>query len=280
MSQHIVLETLRSFEQGATREQLKQTVEAAYPDRSLHAYLQKPLAALVDKNVVATRAEGGDTVYYISDESSVPEGSLDSSLYDLDRAVNADSLARRGIDVVNIVGGGTLDSSVDLHRLGTEIPEVGYEPESTPMATWKPIEDSSATLLIPASGVITMVGCTDSDDIRQLFDVIERTLSRFCEAEFDVDQFETGFQIHNVVCSAELGRELHLPMVALGLGLERAEYEPDQFPGLIYKQDNKLTVLLFRTGKVVLTSAQTYEEILDGYRAVVADLRGIGVELE
>src|SRR3972149_4398421 len=55
-------------------------------------------------------------------------------------------------------------------------------------------------------------------------------------------------KIENVVASTSLGHELDLQAIALALG--GAEYEPEQFPGLIYRlKEPKTATLLFRSGK-------------------------------
>jgi transcription initiation factor TFIID TATA-box-binding protein len=52
-----------------------------------------------------------------------------------------------------------------------------------------------------------------------------------------------------------------LETIAIGLGLEQTEYEPEQFPGLIYR-DGESTVLVFASGKIVCTGLTNLEEIL------------------
>ena len=62
------------------------------------------------------------------------------------------------------------------------------------------------------------------------------------------------------MASASLGTELDLPGIAISL--EGAEYEPERFPGLIYRlKDPKTATLLFRSGKVVCTGAKSVEQV-------------------
>lgn len=64
------------------------------------------------------------------------------------------------------------------------------------------------------------------------------------------------FQVQNVVYTAELeGQEgLSLSQLAISLGMEKTEYEPEQFPGLVYRPDNSsCTILVFSSGKMVIT---------------------------
>jgi transcription initiation factor TFIID TATA-box-binding protein len=71
-------------------------------------------------------------------------------------------------------------------------------------------------------------------------------------------------QIQNIVASASLGGKVDLERSAFSLG--RTMYEPEQFPGLIYRMDDpKVVILLFASGKLVCTGAKKEEEV---YRAV------------
>ena len=67
---------------------------------------------------------------------------------------------------------------------------------------------------------------------------------------------EFEIKIQNIVASANLQSTLNLEAVALEL--ENTEYEPEQFPGLVYRlSDPKVVLLLFGSGKVVCTGAKT-----------------------
>ena len=64
--------------------------------------------------------------------------------------------------------------------------------------------------------------------------------------------------IQNIVASANLGKTLNLEAVTLDL--ENTEYEPEQFPGLVYRlEDPKVVLLLFGSGKVVCTGAKNFD---------------------
>jgi transcription initiation factor TFIID TATA-box-binding protein len=59
------------------------------------------------------------------------------------------------------------------------------------------------------------------------------------------------------VVDADLGEALNLEAIAIGLGLEAVEYEPEQFPGLVYRLDDPdVVALLFGTGKMVITGTK------------------------
>jgi transcription initiation factor TFIID TATA-box-binding protein len=67
-------------------------------------------------------------------------------------------------------------------------------------------------------------------------------------------------QIQNIVASGGLGGTIDLEKSTYSL--EKAVYEPEQFPGLIYRmEDPKVVVLLFTSGNIVVTGAKKEEEV-------------------
>src|SRR5438093_11683294 len=83
-------------------------------------------------------------------------------------------------------------------------------------------------------------------------------------------------RIENVVASTSLGEELDLQASARALG--GAEYEPEQFPGLIYRlKEPKTAILLFRSGKVVCTGAKSLEHVKTAIDLVTKQIAAAGV---
>ena len=67
-------------------------------------------------------------------------------------------------------------------------------------------------------------------------------------------------KIQNIVASASLGGMIDLEKATYDLG--RTMYEPEQFPGLIYRMDDpKVVILLFASGKLVCTGAKREEDV-------------------
>lgn len=66
--------------------------------------------------------------------------------------------------------------------------------------------------------------------------------------------------VQNIVASGSIGMKLNLNVLAMRL--ENTEYEPEQFPGLVYKlPEAKATFLLFSNGKVVCTGTKSEQEV-------------------
>jgi transcription initiation factor TFIID TATA-box-binding protein len=67
-------------------------------------------------------------------------------------------------------------------------------------------------------------------------------------------------QIQNIVSSAGLGGRIDLEKTTYSL--KRTMYEPEQFPGLIYRMDDpKVVILIFASGKLVCTGAKKEAEV-------------------
>jgi transcription initiation factor TFIID TATA-box-binding protein len=80
---------------------------------------------------------------------------------------------------------------------------------------------------------------------------------------------EAELEIKNVVAVGDLGLEVNLNALLIKLGIENVEYEPEQFPGLVYRPDGTNCVLLvFGSGKVVITGGRTKEEDEEAFKAL------------
>lgn len=277
MSQRIVFEVLSSFDQGATQIELTDKIESEYPERSLSDYLGQRLSTLVDKGAVLENTRKDRITYEISPDYSVDD--LGVLLSDFDRGVGQEELDLHGIEVTNIVGNGNFCSSVDLQKLGTEIRKVEYEPETSPMAVWRPFEQSAATVLIPSSGRITIVGSKNRDEIRRTVSRLYDDLAPYAENVVPEEEFLSKFQISNIAALGSLNRELELSEVAVGIGLEETEYNPKKFPGMIYRPHPGVVTLTFRSGSVVIT-ANSYAGILDGWKSLLREFKSIGVKVD
>lgn len=89
--------------------------------------------------------------------------------------------------------------------------------------------------------------------------------------EFDV-------KIENVVAFASLGKEI--PLKSVSKKLNNAEYNPEQFPGVVYRiKEPKAATLIFSSGKVVCTGSKDIDRAHIAIRNVVKDIKATGVKL-
>ena len=84
--------------------------------------------------------------------------------------------------------------------------------------------------------------------------------------------------VQNIVSSADLRERLNLNAIAIGLGLESVEYEPEQFPGLVYRlNDPDVVALLFGSGKMVITGAKSHDEAETALEEIIRRLNELGL---
>ncbi|MCK4443187.1 MAG: TATA-box-binding protein, partial [Thermoplasmata archaeon] len=85
-------------------------------------------------------------------------------------------------------------------------------------------------------------------------------------------------EVQNIVASSDLETEINLNAIAISLGLEKVEYEPEQFPGLVYRLDDpKVVVLLFGSGKLVCTGARKPEDVERAVEKITEELSTAGL---
>jgi transcription initiation factor TFIID TATA-box-binding protein len=85
-------------------------------------------------------------------------------------------------------------------------------------------------------------------------------------------------KVLNIVASADLHAPLNLNAVCIGLGLENVEYEPEIFPGLVYRlSEPKVVALLFGSGKIVVTGGRKPEDATDAVDRIEKDLKRLSL---
>ena len=85
-------------------------------------------------------------------------------------------------------------------------------------------------------------------------------------------------EVQNIVATSDLGCEINLNSIAVTLGLDRVEYEPEQFPGLVLRMETpRVVLLLFGSGKMVCTGARCPSDIQLAVEKVIEELEGAGL---
>ncbi|MCS7094071.1 MAG: TATA-box-binding protein [Candidatus Aenigmarchaeota archaeon] len=157
------------------------------------------------------------------------------------------------IKVENIVASISLGVKVPLKKLLDEDTE--YEPEQFPGAVYRLKEPKTAALIFSSGKIV----CTGSRNRAELNRSVEQILKKLRKIGVKVPK-NYKVEIQNIVASAKLGESLNLDKIAFGL--ENTEYEPEQFPGVVYRiEDPKVAFLFFSSGKVVCTGARKVEDI-------------------
>src|SRR5213592_267708 len=91
-------------------------------------------------------------------------------------------------------------------------------------------------------------------------------------------QEESRDRGQNIVATSDLGAPLDLNAVAITLGPGAVEYEPEQFPGLVYRiNEPKVVLLMFGSGKVVCTGARKPADVETAVEKITAELKANGL---
>ncbi|ALU11623.1 TATA-box-binding protein [Ignicoccus islandicus DSM 13165] len=159
------------------------------------------------------------------------------------------------IKIENIVATVSIDQRIDLEEIERRLNNVEYEPEQFPGLIFR-LEQPRVTALIFKSGKMVITGAKSTEELIRAVKTIFAILKR----EGIIEKARPRIQIQNIVASANLNVQVDLEKAAYLL--ENSMYEPEQFPGLIYRLDEpRVVLLLFSSGKMVITGAKREEEV-------------------
>ena len=162
---------------------------------------------------------------------------------------------RTFINIENVVATGALHQNIDLNSIVRVFPGVEYRPEQFPGLVYR-LKKPKSTTLIFSSGKMVCTGAKSEQQARKAVMKVVDELNR----NGIVILGKPEIQIQNMVASVGLGG--HIDLEKVSYSLKRTMYEPEQFPGLIYRmEDPKTVILIFSTGKLVCTGAKKEAEV-------------------
>jgi transcription initiation factor TFIID TATA-box-binding protein len=159
------------------------------------------------------------------------------------------------ISIENVVASATLNQKVDLNAVVKGYPGVEYRPEQFPGLVFRLKRPKTATLIF-SSGKMVCTGAKSEKEARR---AVMKVIKELKKGGIIIIS-KPEMKIQNIVASGNLGGMIDLEKAAYSLG--RSMYEPEQFPGLIYRmEDPKVVILLFASGKLVCTGAKKEEDV-------------------
>ncbi|MDT7888389.1 MAG: TATA-box-binding protein [Desulfurococcales archaeon] len=157
--------------------------------------------------------------------------------------------------IENIVATVIFEHQLDLDLIEQGVSNIEYNPDQFPGLILR-LDSPKVTALIFRSGKMVVTGAKKTSD---LIKAVKKILRMFLKSGVSISG-KPRIQIQNIVASANLGMEVLLEKAAYLL--ENTMYEPEQFPGLIYRLvDPKVVLLIFSSGKMVITGAKSEEEV-------------------
>jgi len=177
------------------------------------------------------------------------------------------------VKVENIVASTSFADKLDLDVIAQSLDEAEYEPEQFPGLVYRLNNPKTATLLF-RSGKANCTGAKTMVDVQTTIKIIAEKLEKM---GVKVNK-NPEIVIQNMVATADLGGELNLSEVAISLGLENVEYEPEQFPGLVYRiREPRVAMLLFGSGKIVCAGARKIEDVSLAVDNLSKELSSLGL---
>ncbi|OGD45695.1 TATA box-binding protein [Candidatus Bathyarchaeota archaeon RBG_13_46_16b] len=161
------------------------------------------------------------------------------------------------IKIQNVVASATLNQRVDLNAVVKSFPGVEYRPEQFPGLVFRIKRPKTATLIFN-SGKMVCTGAKSENEARSAVMKVVRELKKGGIIIISKPELK----IQNIVASASLGGRIDLEQAVSTL--VKTMYEPEQFPGLIYRMDEpKVVILIFASGNLVCTGAKKEQDVYD-----------------
>jgi transcription initiation factor TFIID TATA-box-binding protein len=161
------------------------------------------------------------------------------------------------INIENVVASATLNQKVDLNAVVKSYPGVEYRPEQFPGLVFRLKRPKTATLIFNSGKMV----CTGAKSEKEARRAVMKVIKELKKGGIIIIS-KPELKIQNIVASASLGGMIDLEKAAYTLG--KTMYEPEQFPGLIYRMDEpKVVILLFASGKLVCTGAKKEQDVFD-----------------
>jgi transcription initiation factor TFIID TATA-box-binding protein len=180
----------------------------------------------------------------------------------------------------NIVATVNLSARLDLKTIALHARNAEYNPKRFAAVIMR-IREPKTTALVFASGKMVVTGAKSEDDSRLASRKYARIIQKLgFSAKFTVRRvgqkpsliamltWLQDFKIQNIVGSCDI----RFPIRLEGLASRHhtfSSYEPELFPGLIYRMMKpRIVLLIFVSGKIVLTGAKVREEIYQAFELI------------
>ena len=161
------------------------------------------------------------------------------------------------ITIQNVVASATLNQKVDLNAVVKGYPGVEYRPEKFPGLVFRLKSPKTATLIFSSGKMICTGAKSGQESLRAIMKVVKEL-----KKDGIIIISKPDLKVVNIVASASLGGKVDLEKTVSTL--RKTIYEPEQFPGLIYRMDEpKVVILIFASGSLVCTGAKKEQDVYD-----------------
>jgi transcription initiation factor TFIID TATA-box-binding protein len=176
------------------------------------------------------------------------------------------------MEIVSTMGSGSLGRELDLETFVAEVEKhldssVDANFTSNGMTTLR-LEEGGPAYTIYRTGTFQIRGAKTEERLSEAANRFQKVLS-----EIGVNIPNYKFKHVTSVFMDDFDREVNLEALTIALGMENTEYEPEQFPGLIYRPpDIEVTLLVFATGKIIIGGTTDREIAVSGLQRIEDEL--------
>ena len=169
--------------------------------------------------------------------------------------------------IQNIVATTSLGKPVPLTKLARTQPNTEYNPTTFPGLVLRVKEPKSAVLVFSSGNLV----CTGTKSVSQVRQVIQAVIKQLRKINVKITA-KPVITVQNIVASGSINLKLNLNFLALEM--PNTEYEPEQFPGLVYKLiEPNATFLLFTNGKLVCTGTKNKQQLEYSMQQLLKDVK-------
>ena len=177
-------------------------------------------------------------------------------------------------DVVNVVGTVDFQRCIALSPLADSLVEhdgvsqVEYDPSELHLIhSW--FSEDDVYVAFYKNGMCSITGASSLDRFYDVSDAVRDVVEDIVDFEI-----EATVNLSNIVSTADIENLPSLEAIAIGLGLERTEYEPEQFPALIYRGDSSV-ILIFSSGKIVCTGLTDLDAVSEAINDIADQIQAV-----
>lgn len=167
------------------------------------------------------------------------------------------SKKKPSIRIQNIVASAALNQRISLKTIVEKFPQAEYSPKVFPGLVFRLKKPKTATLIFETGKMV----CTGAKSEKEAIQAVNKVTKELKNHGIKIAN-KPAINIQNIVASAELNGEIDLENVVYKL--KRVMYEPEQFPGAVFRMDvPKVVFLIFSAGKLVCVGAKKEQDVYD-----------------
>tara|TARA_Y100000389_G_scaffold205136_2_gene263850 strand:- start:8307 stop:8873 length:567 start_codon:yes stop_codon:yes gene_type:complete len=181
------------------------------------------------------------------------------------------------VNIVNIVASTRYSNFIDVNEVA-DLLNIDYEQEQFPGMVYR-VKTPKVCILLFRSGKAVATGAKTIEDIHTAFKQLRNDL---VSNDFEIwNEEDCDIIMHNIVTTCDISdimnnNKLNLSNLMIRLPFEKTEYEPEQFPGLIYRgSEPQVVYLIFSSGRCVITGSKDFDEAEYAEQVLKQDIKEV-----